>query len=470
MEKKGAVIMRSFIAWVKGILWMFFHGEKNILKNDVAISEDMRNAIELWTKMVKNEAPWLDSNTKSLDLTAAIASEFARLVMTEFHSEITGGKRAEFLQEAYEFLLRNLQEQTEYACALGGLVFRPYVDGGRIVIDYTTPDKFIPTAYNSRREITGAVFIERQKKGSAWYTKMERHELTDVGYIVQNKAFISYQESELGVPVNLTGVEEWASLEPEINLHYVDGSTLERPLFVYFRMPFANHIDPASPLGVSAVARAEGLIEQADKQYSRILWEYEGSELAVDASVGALKQDGKKLPVRKQRLFRELNLDRGASGELYEVFNPEIRDSSLFNGLNQLLRRIEFNCHLSYGTLSDPQNQEKTAEEIRMSKQRSYAAVCNIQKSLESSLEHLVWIMDYYTSLYDLAPDGAYETVFTWGDGVLTDTGVDFAQRKAMVDSGILKPEEFLSWYFGVSVEEAKEMLPTAQDAIGFGE
>lgn len=104
-----------------------------------------------------------------------------------------------------------------------------------------------------------------------------------------------------------------------------------------------------------------------------------------------------------------------------------------------------------------------------MSKQRSYAAVCNIQKSLQTALEHLVWVMDYYTSLCQLAPDGEYEVTFNWGDGVLTDTGAEYAQMKAMVDANILKPEKLLAWYFGISEEEAKDYIP-AQDTLDFGE
>lgn len=462
--------MRNFITWVKGVLQMFFQREtiKRAVGAEVAISAGMQDAITLWQKMFCNEPPWLDKNTETLGLAAAVASEIARLVTVEFHSEISGsGRRAAFLQEGYAFVLSKLREQTEFAAAMGGLVFKPYMDGGRIAIDFVHADRFIPTAYNSRGEVTGAVFVERVKKGRAWYTRLESHQLTDVGYTVQNKAFISYQEGELGVPAALTSVDEWADLEENLVMGYRNGDTLERPLFVYFKMPFANHIDAESPLGVSVCARAAGLMEQADRQYSRILWEFEGSELAIDADAMALKDT--KLPKGKERLFRKIGVQKYNGDELYNVFSPAIRDASLFNGLNQLLRRIEFNCNLSYGTLSDPQNQEKTAEEIRMSKQRSYAAVCNIQKSLQTALEHLVWVMDYYTSLYQLAPDGEYEVTFNWGDGVLTDTGAEYAQMKAMVDANILKPEKLLAWYFGISEEEAKDYIP-AQDTLDFGE
>ena len=449
---------------------MFFRGDtvKNAIGSEIAVSDEMQKSIELWQKMLQDKSPWLDSNTQSLGLASSIVSEFARLTMTEFNSEVSGSARADFLQENYEFVLSKLQEQTEFAAAMGGLVFKPYVDGGKIAVDFVPASRFIPTAYNSRGEVTGAVFVERVKKGRAWYTRLEHHSLTDAGYTVQNKAFIAYNESELGVPANLTSVDEWASLEAEMTMGYQDGSTIERPLFVYFKMPFANHIDPGSPLGVSVYGRAADLIREADKQYSRILWEYKGSELAIDAPFDVLKNS--KLPARRKRLFRGLDLVKNNGDDLYQVFSPAIRDGALFNGLNQILRRIEFSCHLSYGTLSDPQNEAKTAEEIKMSKQRSYAAVSNIQKALEESLKHLLWVMDYYTGLYNLAPDGEYEASFTWGDGILTDTNADFTQRKAMVDSNILRPELLLAWHFGVSEEEAREMMPVANGSISFGE
>lgn len=211
-------------------------------------------------------------------------------------------------------------------------------------------------------------------------------------------------------------------------------------------------------------SRAESLIRQADLQYGRVLWEYEGGELAVDASEYALRKDKNgnvEMPKREQRLFRGLNMDGSDNGAgLYKVFSPTLRDESLFNGLNQLLRRIEFNCGLSYGTLSDPQNVDKTAEEIRSSKQRSFNAVSAIQSSLQGAIEHLLWAMDFYASLYHLAQNGSYEASFTWGDGILEDTDAEFIRRKQLVDSGYLGPEYLLSWYFGTTEEEARKMMP----------
>jgi len=439
---------------------------KRVLKVDVAVSSEMQTAIDAWALMFQDKAEWLDDNTQSLGLPAAIAGEIARLTTVEMSSKVEGSPRADFLQGEYERVLASIRTNAEIAAAGGGIVFKPYVDGGRIAVDCVPAWRFLPTSFNSLGEVTGAVFVEQVTKGKTYYTRMEHHQLTDTGYIVQNHAFMSMTQSNLGTPCQLGAVDEWADLEPELIIKYKDGTAPEGVLFAYFKMPFANNVDPASPLGVSIYSRAVGLVKEADKQYSRILWEYEGSELAIDASEGALKAngpDGKpaKVPERRKRLFRELGLDQGTSGDLYQIFSPEIRDTSLFNGLDKILKRIEFNCYLSYGTLSDPMSVEKTAEEIKTSKQRSYSAVCDIQKSLQGALEHLVWVMDFYASLYKLAPRGEYEVGFTWGDGVMENTDTEFARRKLLADSGYLKPEKLLAWYFGITEDEAKaEYMP----------
>lgn len=477
MAAEGGVnVLQRFLMWVKGVFAKMLHisDAKRALKVDVAIGSDMQAAIDTWAALFQDRAAWLDKNTQSLELPAAIAGELARLVTVEFTSKVEGSPRADFLQRDYERVLNSLRTNTEVAAAGGGLVFKPYIDDGRIAVDCVPAWRFLPTAFNSRGEVTGAVFVEQTTRGKTYYTRMEHHQLTKDGYIVRNHAFASVTQAELGAPCPLGAVDEWAELEPELTIKYKDGTAPEGALFAYFKMPFANNIDPTSPLGVSVYSRAVGLIEQADKQYSRILWEYEGSELAIDASEGALRTEdvgGKtiKVPERRKRLFRELGIDQGQGGDLYKVFSPAIRDTSLFNGLDKLLKRIEFNCYLSYGTLSDPQNVDKTAEEIRSSKQRSYSAVCDVQHALQEALEHLVWVMDFYATLYRLAPRGEYEMNFTWGDGILENADAEFIRRKDLVDSGYLRPDKFVAWYFGISEDEAKEYLPQASPPM-FGE
>ena len=470
-------MLQRFITWIRGVLSKMFHintiDTKRTLGAEVNISAAMQQAIDLWLKMFMGSPDWLNDTTQSLGLPAAIAAEFSRLVLVEFDSQITGSVRADWLNGEYQAARKQLRTAVELACAGGGVVFKPYPDGDHLALDCVPAWRFFPTAFNNRGEVTSAVFVERVTRGRTYYTRLEHHALTADGYMIRNLAYLSFTEDALGNQCGLDAVPEWADLEPELIIRYKDGTAPEGMLFSYFKLPFANTVDLESPLGVAVFARSVELIREADVQYSRILWEYEGSELAVDASVGALKRtgpDGKpvKLPARQNRLFRELAIDAGSGGDLYKVFSPEIRDTSLFNGLDKLLKRIEFSCSLAYGTLSDPSSVEKTAEEIRTSKQRSYSAVCDMQARLREALEHLVWCLDFYATLYNLAPRGEYEVSYTFGDGVLEDTDKEFARRLQLVSNGYLKPEKLLAWYYGVSEEEAAEMMPAQEAALGF--
>ena len=462
-------MIQRFLTWIRGVFTKMLHIDdaKRALNVDVAISKEMQEHIDLWAAMFLDDAPWLDDNTQSAGIAAAVASELARLTTVELESEIVGDTpRAEYLQEQYKPVIDGLRQKVEIAAAGGGMAFKPYLDGDRLAVDCVPAWRFLPTAYN-QGEVTGAVFVEQVTKGKTFYTRMEHHQLTDTSYTIRNVAYMSTTEAELGRECSLDAVDEWADLEPELIITRRNGSPIEHPLFAYFRMSQANTADLSSPLGASAYSRAVPLIEEADKQWSRIIWEYEGSELAIDASQGVLSLEEPvtggakyKMPTRKKRLFRELGIDGGQSGDLYKVFSPAIRDQSLFNGFNQILRRIEFACGLAYGTLSDPQNVDKTAEEIRSSKQRSYAAVCEIQTALQTALEHLVWIMDFYADMYKLAPKGKYEPTFVWGDGILQDVDSEFTRRKMLVDSGYMRPEKLIAWYFHISEEEALAYLP----------
>ena len=449
--------LQDFTTWIKGVIYKMLHFDetKRVLSTDIAVSESMKGAIELWVQMLQGRAPWINDNTQSLGLSAAVAGELARLVTVEMDSSVTGSARADYLNGEFELVHNSLRVQMEFALASGGMAFKPYFDGDGIAVDCVPAWRFFPTEFNSRGEVTGAIFVEPLQRGKVFYTRLEQHILAGNNYTIRNYAFRSTNQAKLGDPIPLTAVDEWAELRPEQSIDNVN-----RVLFAYFRVPFANTVDTASPLGVSVYSRATGLILEADKQYSRILWEYEGSELAIDTSQGALITERKEgrvetyMPERRKRLFRETGLDQGTSGDLYKVFSPEIRDGALYNGLDKLLKRIEFACCLSYGTLSDPQSVEKTAEEIRTSKQRSFTAVADIQEALQKALEHLIWCMDVYATLYNLAPAGAYETGFTWGDGVLEDIDKEYARRKELVDSGYLKPEKFLAWYLNIPEDE----------------
>lgn len=439
---------------------------KDAIEVEVAVSDKMANGIDLWAKMYKNEPPWKEKNIKLCGLPAAIAGEFARLVTLELKTEVTGN---DFINEEYQAVVSDIRKYTEYACAKGGLAMKPYASEGHIEVDMVQADRFFPTKFNSRGEVTAAVFAESLTVGKKVYTRLEYHQHEGTMYHINNKAFVKRDLDNievLGKEVPLTAVPEWANLQEEVTLKNV-----KMPLFAYFKIPNANNVDDTSPLGVSVYSRAINDIKEADNQWTRLLWEFEGSELAIDADITLFKKDDKgnyEFPKGKDRLFRMMDLDDNA--EKYKVFAPAIRDENLINGFNAILRRIEFNVGLAYGTLSDPNTVDKTAEEIKASKQRSYSTVSDIQKSLQTALEQLVYAMDVMAQLSGLSGRKKYEMSFDWDDSIVIDKEQELASMQQDAVAGFIRKELYVAAKYGVSEEEALKMMPQQDERFQIAE
>lgn len=514
-----------------------------------AISNKMAEAIDRWTEMYEDKAPWLHEPSYndptmivSLGLPSFIASEKARMAVLELKSEITAPtetmeeenpnyfppttdefgnlkvsgqtktivkevptsptERADFMNAQYhKKLLPKLRTQLEYGIAKGSLIIKPYVvkskqqdvsgietnqedapDKFDIEFDFVQADCFFPFAFDSNGKLSEVAFIQTKTDKSTVYTRLEYHKLNGNSVTIMNKAFESLNNPQdtvnvmsgasLGKEVPLSKVAEWKNLPPQATIKNVD-----KLLFGYFKMPDANTIDPHSPLGISGFARAEKLIREADKQYSRLLWEYEGGELAIDIDRDALTEvtdrNGQSHTVMghlQNRLYRPIDL---GESNTYQPYAPALRDSSMINGLNTILMRIEDVCALSRGTISEVASEARTATELKILKQRSYSSNAEIQKALEDALRDVVYAMDTYCTLYNIVGDiaissdgkldasklGLYDVSFTWDDSILVDVDTELNKRITLMSNGITSKEEVRMWYFGESQRQAQEAL-----------
>ena len=449
------------MSWLRSILSKVFLGDISAQQYN-----NMDEAIDEWLNLYYDNPPWLKKvNGHSLNLPAAIASEFARLIMVEFDVQITGSKRADFLQKQFKLLRKKLRPNLEEACAVGGILFKPYVKGGKIMTDCITQESFIPFEYNDD-EITGVACLTHTSKGRFHYYRIEKQIYDDTTHThyVTSKYYVSTDPNSIGKEITPDQYPDGAV--PDYSIRNVD-----RPLFAFFRVPLANKIDKESPLGVSVYSSAIRKIKQADKQWDRFLWEFEGGELAIDADDRLLRvrkaEDSDsdrsiqfETPRTKKRLFRKLRGSNNTDKSFYEVFAPQLRDSSYAAGLDKIVKQIEFDVGLAYGTISDPQNVDKTAEEVKSSKHRSFAVVNNMQQDLQSVLEDYIYAMDQYAAACNLSPSGEYDVKWNWGDGVLEDTDKETQIRLQEVNSRIIDKVDYLMWRYGYTEEQAREKIP----------
>lgn len=440
--------------WVRSTLLRIF-GQQS---TDLVVSPTMQSLIQRWAELY--EGPGCDP----LRLPAGIASEFARLVVLESEIKLSG-VRGEWLDEQLIPFRRSLRANVEYACALGGVVFKPYVVDNGLAVDVVQADAFFPTSFDTSGRLVGAVFVEQIIRGGRIYTRLESHEFAAGHETIENKAFCSSTASTLGGEVALGEVEEWADITPSIKINDID-----RPTFAYFRIPLANNRDRRSPLGVSVFANAVDTIAQAGEQYGRLLWEYEGGQMAIDVDESAVRksEDGSvKLDQREQRLYRRsLNLIGSNGQSLYSAFAPALRDGSYLAGLDDILKKIEWQCSLSYGTLSNPASIAKTATEVRASKQRSYAAVSDIQAALQSACDDLLHAMDVLAKMYGLGPAGDYEVSYQWHDSVLTDEETARQMDRDDALNGFVPKWRYNMDWRGMSEDEARAAVAEAAGEV----
>ena len=465
----------------KAVRSLFHHTKlEAALGIEISVSSKMEEAISLWIKMFQNEPPWVDEEKGefTMSLPNSISSEVARLTTVEMVSTVSGSPRADYINEQYQKVVEQARNFTEFACGMGGIALKPYVAGDKIPVTIVYADDFYPTKFNSNGEILGACFLDYAYDDKFRYTRVEEHGFEDNGdYFIRNKCFrvqvsdISIGEESLGTEVPLTEVQAWQEIS-----EYVTIGKLEKPLFSYFRMPFANSVEPKSPLGVSCYARAIDMIKKADRLWSEIIWEYEGGELAINASRNLFPRDihgDPIIPAGRERMFKDV-FDFSNEENFLDVFNPAFRDSSLFNGLNKTLQRIEFLCGLAYGTISDPALVEKTATEIINAKQRSYSTIHDTQGALERALNDLVYAIDALATLYNLAPAGTFETTFEWDDSIIVDAEQERLRDRDEVRDGLMTKWEYRMKWYGETEEVAKRMLgeleepePTDEEILG---
>ena len=429
-----------------------------------AVSLTMEQHIGLWYAMMVNTPPWQNCDVKAVGLPAAICREVARPTLVEFTANITGSKRADYLNENFQTAKENFNRALELGLALGGVALKPYIYGDNMLVDVTGAAGFQPTKFDPSGRCIGGVFKDKPVKvNGTYYVRLESHELNGTTYTIKNKAYYSDSAGSVGADAQLTTIPEWADIEPEVAIENVDG-----PLFAYFKPPIANTADSNSMCGMSIYGDAATveLIKQADEQWERLRWEYKSSERKVLMDGTSSTAD-----MFNKRLF-EIG-PFSPNGDFFQHIEPQIRDDAIYRGFQNTLRRVEFNIGLSYGDISDPQTIEKTATEIRSSKQRKYVLVSSIQAALAHTFDSLIYSMDVYASLYGLAPAGDYEATYDWGDSILDDQETkdkEFARNLQLVSADIMNAWELRAKYFNEDEATAKAALPKMQDMTTEGQ
>lgn len=439
----------------KGIMQMFGYTTlKSIVGKDIALSDAMISAINEWKHMLDGSAPWTTDYIKSLRIEEGICREFTDAVLVEMETSINNDR----LDSIYQNCIADLNENLQEGLGLGSLIIKPL---GPNTAEFVTADKFIPILFGDDGKLKDVGFLTVKRVGiSDYYTRFERHYFTNGNLTIENKCYHSQSQNDIGSPCELNSVEEWANINPGPVIY----PRMTQMDFGYYRNPIKNKVDD-SKCGVSIFESAKELIQKADVQGARLDWEYESGERAIHVDNRALKKEKNgKFGMAKlnERLYRGLDIDDGKDKELLKEYSPDMRDESYERGLEKYYRSIEFNVGLAYGDLSDVQEVEKTAAEIKVSKARKYNRVTAIQGKLRDCLEDFAAGLAFYNGLYT----SGYEFNCKFNDSILTDEEAERQQDRQDVSMGVMQLWEYRAKWYNEDETTARKAVSTPAEVI----
>lgn len=425
---------------------------------DLQTSKEILDAIQNWTNIFNGKEPWINEKTTSLHVAKTICEKVAEATVVEYKSVCD----EPYINPIYQKFLKNIQTNTEYMIGKSCIFFKPYFDGQKININVVQADKFIPVKFSDDGELLSCIILDQITEETTIYTRLEYCSLNDNVMTTKNIAYKGRKDGAvLESKIDLKSVDKWKDIEENSAIEGID-----RLIGGFATTKLANTIDNSSPIGMPIYHNALDTLKEIDKQFSRTLWEYEGSELAIDVDETILEPNGKggfKSPKGKDRLFRRLHFDE-VKDKSYNVFSPEIRDTSMFNGLNELLQKAEVQCHLEHGILSKPQTVEKTATEMKIMKQSYYTTVKNIQTSMQQALDDLIYGIYVLCKLYGIPVRPNYVVEHDWDDSILVDKEQSRNQALIERNNQITSDVQYVMETRNMKEKEAIEFIKKQQE------
>lgn len=421
---------------------------------DSAVSPTMRSAASLWWDAFQGRLPFAQThkNFKPLPTAYISTAYLAQLVTGEIKFEVADEELNKHVQKN---LLPNLDRIVQQTLVGGYTVIKPYfVQSGEMFFDSGTSRDFLPLALDENGHITEGVFFERIRYRGKIYERREHHTFQNGVHTVRNTAYIYGTKRT----VELSEIPKWAMLLPEGRI------PSDIPMIVTFRTPYANNIDLDSELPISIFANSLGTLHEIDEAHSEYCAEFRKMSAKVFADSTVLRgNDG--IP---DDYFVNVSGDGTSTMEQQIMaYAPQIRETEHSAKINKELRFYETQIGVSSGTFSfDAAKGLVTATQVLSEDRTTYNTVCQIQRQLRPVLQSLSQIVVTLARFYGFeCEDG--ECAIEFGDSVFEDTGTEFNRRFQMVQAGLLKPELFVSWYYGVPVERALEMISPMTELFG---
>ncbi len=419
-------------------------------------SQPMRAAIKDWYQLYYQQAP-----TKDEDPCQQIPQTIVRKLTKTTFSEYSATSKDAFAKQVLKALRKKHKTTMQKALIGGEVLLKPVPTGNGFRFNVIERPNVLIFSRDDEGNPTDIGTAEVTVKDKFYYTLLERRTVDEGGFLtIKNALYRAYNENDLGQPVALNALPQYAEL-PEVY-------TFPQPVYsvglVPVRVPIENCVD-GSVDAVSVYAAAVGLIHNINRNEAQLNGEFERGKSKIIAGGDFLKKDKYGRAAIQDDVFVGIDEDPEAVG--ITIFSPALREASYLARKQDYLRSVENIIGLKRGLLSEVEAVERTAKEITSSEGDYSLTITDFQQMWETAVREALRLCGILGKLYRIP--GAHEVaedqvVISWGNGVLFDEEKTRQRMLGEVQAGLLQPERYLGFTYKLPCDTPEQRARIRKD------
>ena len=427
---------------------------KQIFKRDKSITSSKQGA--------ENQT-YNDEYTdiSKINFTSIFANKLSTLAISDSTASIAeDNARCEILNKALDDVWNNIKKIVSAALGCGGCVIAPYVKDGAIYYNTIKQNRLIINEKSGDKIISATIIADSVIIKNQLYYRLVDYTVEGDNLYIMSRAINEYGSR--------ADVEMWRDIQ-DIAISGVD-----RVLFGYIKSP-ADNYKTSNEYGVPITYGCKPIIDEILECLEQIRKEFKLKKVRLQVDERTLDKDPKTgKPILKDDLFIK---GTSETGDLFNIYNPDIRESSFYTRLNELFRLLEQKVGTSKGILTAPESYGATATEIRAAMADTFAIITDVRKAVESGLRDFIYACDVLANYYNLSPIGDYEINYDWSYQLLESSTETFAQMKDLQSVGAMSKAELRQYVTGEGLEEAQKAVdditskePSLSSVLGMSE
>lgn len=402
---------------------------------------------------------------RNINYTAIFSTKLSNYCANQSTINVDGNnKRAEYIDEVVQNIWKDRKKIFNRMFGTGGVFVLPYYAKG--IIQYNIVPQFrISINEKIGNKITNMtvladIYVQKDGFTTKIYYRWADYMITNNNLLITQR--YTDENGEVTVRPKI-----WENIQDVFTIPNVD-----RILGGFFKSPIDNRQN-SDDYGVPITYGCDATIKEIRDCLKQIIREFKLKEAFIGVDFTMFRSnDGQTLGLPDDGLYRKFNGDKD---DLWEIFDPAIRESSYYTRLQELYARLEKEIGTSKGILTEIETAQATATAIRKALYDTFTIVDDSRVLFEDAMEDLIYGIDVLCNYYSITPQGDYEISYDWGYDLLQDPQQDFNQLMQSLNQGVISKVEVRQWLKpNETLDEAQKAIadikaeePTIDDLIG---